>query len=191
LNVIKGDHYSAEVWDNHNQRFVVKAYLHECSCCEWQHTGKPCHHALSLITAQQIRDVMMSDFVHEYYSMEMFRKAYAKNIESLCSKGKWPKVDLSFQVGAPLKKRVVGRQRKNSIKGCLEGGSGRSKSSSKVAENQNEKTKKWAEAKCNVLTVESWDTGKQATYAHLMEQRKGKIYSSISSHVYFIYVLFT
>jgi hypothetical protein len=35
LSVIKGDHYSAEVWDNRNQRFVVKVYLHECSCCEW------------------------------------------------------------------------------------------------------------------------------------------------------------
>jgi hypothetical protein len=84
------------VWDNRNQRFVVKVYLHECSCCEWQHTGKPCHHALSLITAQQIRDVMTDDFVHEYYSVEMFRKAYAQNIESLCSKEKWPKVDLPF-----------------------------------------------------------------------------------------------
>jgi hypothetical protein len=33
LTVIKGDNYAAEVWDNYNQRFVVKAYLHECSCC--------------------------------------------------------------------------------------------------------------------------------------------------------------
>jgi hypothetical protein len=65
LSVIKGDHYSTKVWDNRNQRFAVKVYLHECSYCEWQHTGKPCHHALSLITTQQIRDVMMEDFAHE------------------------------------------------------------------------------------------------------------------------------
>lgn len=77
LNVIKGDSYAAEVWDNCNHRFVVKAYRHECTCLEWQHTGKPCQHALSLITAQQIRNVMMEDFVHDYYSMEKFRKAYA------------------------------------------------------------------------------------------------------------------
>jgi hypothetical protein len=82
LSVIKGDHYSTEVWDNRNQRFMVKSYLHECSCSEWQHTGKPCHHALSLITAQQIRDVM-EDFVNEYYFVEMFRKAYARSIVSL------------------------------------------------------------------------------------------------------------
>jgi hypothetical protein len=83
LSVTKGDNYSTEVWDNRSQRFVVKAYFHECSCNEWQHTGKPCHHALSLITAQQIRDVMMEDFVNEYYSVKMFRKTYARSIVSL------------------------------------------------------------------------------------------------------------
>jgi hypothetical protein len=68
--------------------------------------------------------------------------------------------DVHTCTSSSSRKRVVGRQRKNKIKGCLKGGSGRSKSSSKVAENQNEKTIKWSEAKCNVLTVESWDTGK-------------------------------
>jgi hypothetical protein len=43
-------------------------------------------------------------------------------------------VELPFQVGAPLKKRPVGRQSKNRIKGCLEGGSGGSKSGSNVLE---------------------------------------------------------
>lgn len=130
------------VWDNCNHRFVVKAYLHECSCCEWQHTGKPCQHALSLITARQIRNVRMEDFVHDYYSVEKFRKAYARQIEQLPSKEKWPKVELAFKVGAPLSKRGVGRQQKNRIKSCLEGGSGGSKCTKKVAENENEKTKK-------------------------------------------------
>jgi hypothetical protein len=48
---------------------------------------------------------MMEDFVHEYYSVQMFRKAYAR--KSLCSKEKWPKVDMPFQVGAPLKKKAI------------------------------------------------------------------------------------
>lgn len=51
LTVIKGENYATEVWDNCNHRFVVEAYCHECTCCEWQHMGKPCQHALSLITA--------------------------------------------------------------------------------------------------------------------------------------------
>lgn len=135
------------VWDNCNHRFVVKAYLHECSCCEWQHTGKPCQHALSLITTRQIRNVRMEDFVHDYYSVEKFRKAYARQIEQLPSKEKWPKVELAFKVGAPLSKRGVGRQQKNRIKSCLEGGSGGSKCTKKVAENENEKTKKMIRGK--------------------------------------------
>jgi hypothetical protein len=72
------------VWDvfpEADNRFVVKAYLHECSCCKWQHTGKTCQRALSLITDhRQIRNVRMEDFVHDYYSMDKFRKAYARLI---------------------------------------------------------------------------------------------------------------
>jgi hypothetical protein len=142
LSVIKGDNYAAEVWDNCNHRFAVKAYKHECSCLEWQHTGKPCQHALSLIAAQHIRKAM-EDIVHEYYYVEKFRNAYARLIEPLPDKSKWPTVDLPNVVGAPS----VGRQRKNWIKSCLESGSGGSKSSPKVAENQNEKTKKMIRGK--------------------------------------------
>jgi hypothetical protein len=60
-----------------------------------------------------------------------------------------------------------------------------------AAQNQNERTKKWSKAKCGVLTVESWDTGKQATNVHLMELRKGEVCYFVASHVYFIHVLFT
>ena len=54
----------------------------------------------------------MEDFVHDYYSVEKFKKAYARQIEQLPSKEKWPKVELAFEVGAPLSKRGVGRQQK-------------------------------------------------------------------------------
>jgi hypothetical protein len=46
-------------------------------------------------------------------------------------------VDFAKEVGAPLGKRGVGRQRKNRIKSCLEGGSNKKKPS-----NDTEKTKK-------------------------------------------------
>lgn len=54
LTVVKADSVSAHVWDSsstHN-RHVVKSHLHECTCLEWQHTGKPCQHALALIASQ-------------------------------------------------------------------------------------------------------------------------------------------
>jgi hypothetical protein len=54
LTVISSDSFAAEIWELNtiHNRHVVKTYLHECSCLEWQHTGKPCQHALALITAQ-------------------------------------------------------------------------------------------------------------------------------------------
>lgn len=72
LTVVQSDNFVAEVWDTsttHNIH-VVNSYLQECSCLEWQHTRKPCQHALVLITAQQSSDVKIEDFVHEYYSIK-------------------------------------------------------------------------------------------------------------------------
>jgi hypothetical protein len=46
-------------------------------------------------------------------------------------------VDIGFHVGAPLGRRKVGRQRKNRIKGCIEGGSGK-----KTSANKTEKARK-------------------------------------------------
>jgi zinc finger SWIM domain-containing protein 3 len=63
----------------------VKAHIHYCSCLEWQHTGKPCHHALALLTTQQI-DVNQEDYVHEYYFVERFHNAYKRMIEPLPDK---------------------------------------------------------------------------------------------------------
>ncbi|CAA0839026.1 Unknown protein [Striga hermonthica] len=85
LNVVQGDNYAAQVVDMSaaNIRHVVKAYLHECTCEEWQHTGKPCQHALALITQQPFRDVMMENFVNDYYSVERFKNAYKRIIEPL------------------------------------------------------------------------------------------------------------
>jgi hypothetical protein len=39
-------------------------------------TGMPCIHALAFI-ATLSREVYMVDLVHQYYSVHMFRKAYA------------------------------------------------------------------------------------------------------------------
>jgi hypothetical protein len=60
--------------------------------------------------------------VDDYYSVNRFRVAYAREIEPLTDKTQWPQVELPFAVGAPLPKGEVGRRRKLRIKGCLEGG---------------------------------------------------------------------
>jgi hypothetical protein len=83
LSLIKGDHYCAEVQDNNNvlAKHIVKGDIKYCSCLKWQHIGKPCQHALVIIIAQQLRDVGMEHFVDDYFSVERFKKAYARRVE--------------------------------------------------------------------------------------------------------------
>jgi hypothetical protein len=144
LSLAKGDHYCAEVQDNNNvlAKHIVKADLNYCSCLEWQHTGKPCQHGLVVIIAQPFRDVGMENFVDDYFSVEKFKKAYTRRVEPLGDRSFWPQVELKDEVCAPLLKRLVGRQRKNRIKGCLEGGSGK-----KASGNETEKAKKLVRGK--------------------------------------------
>nr|XP_020200936.2 uncharacterized protein LOC109786792 isoform X1 [Aegilops tauschii subsp. strangulata] len=48
-----------------DERHVVKTLTHECTCLQWQHTGKPCDHALAFINVLQARNfVNMEDYVH-------------------------------------------------------------------------------------------------------------------------------
>jgi hypothetical protein len=58
-------------------------------------------------------------------------------VEQLGDRSFWPEVEIAADVDAPLSKRAVGRQRKNRIKGCLEGGSGK-----KLSGNETGKAKK-------------------------------------------------
>jgi hypothetical protein len=109
------------------ERHVVKTLTHECTCLQWQHTGKPCDHALAFINVLQARNfVNMEDYVHEYYSVSRFRAAYAGEIEPLTDKNQWPHVDMGFVLRAPLptgNKKGAGRTRKQRMKSWWEGGS--------------------------------------------------------------------
>jgi hypothetical protein len=70
----------------------------------------PCQHALCLIIAQPFRDVKLEEFVDEYYSVEKFHNAYKRVVVSHGDKLFWPEVDIGVPIGAPLRKRSVGRQ---------------------------------------------------------------------------------
>jgi hypothetical protein len=51
LKIEPSTNWSAEVWDHSGSkvmRHVVKLNQRTCTCCEWQHTGKPCQHVLAL-----------------------------------------------------------------------------------------------------------------------------------------------
>jgi hypothetical protein len=78
LCVEKSSLWGAEVMDTKTGRgHVVNTELHDCTCLEWQHTGKPCEHAI-LFLASQPR-INMHPYLHEYYSVARF-----KALNSIC-----------------------------------------------------------------------------------------------------------
>ncbi|KAG6427693.1 hypothetical protein SASPL_111939 [Salvia splendens] len=100
-------------------RHVVDLEQHTCSCREWQVSGKPCSHALAVITSR--RNPKMVDYLQPYFSVSLFSLAYAGVISPFPDKSQWPSMNLGFKVLPPLLKRAPGRPRKNRITGCLEG----------------------------------------------------------------------
>jgi hypothetical protein len=64
-------------WNN-TKRHIVDLVNHKCSCMVWQITGKPCRHLLAWILSN--RGLQIKDFMHEYYSADKFRAAYADRV---------------------------------------------------------------------------------------------------------------
>jgi zinc finger SWIM domain-containing protein 3 len=99
-------------------RHAVELDRQECTCREWQLTGKPCMHAIAFICS--LRGSNLEDYVHEYFSIAKFRVAYEGVIRPMTDKSQWVNVDLEFNVHPPLMKRPPGRPKKERIPGCLE-----------------------------------------------------------------------
>lgn len=123
LKVTKGLPNRAEVTevykDQEVRRHVVYLNQNECTCREWQVTGKPCPHALAVITTS--RQPSFEPYVDEAYSVAKLRAAYDKGWPNITDKTQWPDVDKGFKLLPPIgKKRAVGRQKKNRILSWLE-----------------------------------------------------------------------
>ena len=58
--------------------------------------------------------------MHEYYSVQRFRAAYAQRVEPMPDRSQWPEVDLGFIVWPPLLGRAAGRPRVVRIRGSNE-----------------------------------------------------------------------
>jgi hypothetical protein len=87
--VTKGHPEEAEVIeiykDEEVRRRVMYPTQHICTYKEWQVTGKPCPHALAVITT--LRQPNMDFYVHNYYSVEKFQTAYRGIIPSITDRG--------------------------------------------------------------------------------------------------------
>jgi hypothetical protein len=85
-------------WNN-TKRHNVDLVNSTCSCRQWQLTGKPCRHTLAWILTNRLR---IKDFVHEYYSVNKFRAAYADRVPPMPDRVDWPEVDLGYRLFPPL-----------------------------------------------------------------------------------------
>lgn len=119
LHVVKSSLQGGEVKDTKTtRRHVVHTEKKECSCIEWQHTGKPCEHAIIFLASKP--KLNMYTYLHEYYSVEKFRAAYEHPIPPLTDQSQWPEVDIEFTLCAPLTRRKAGRPKHNRYKVVLE-----------------------------------------------------------------------
>jgi hypothetical protein len=62
----------------------------------------------------------MEDFVHEYFSVHRFRKAYEGTFKPMTSQEQWPRVDLGYKLKKPKLRRKPGRPRVSRINGSDE-----------------------------------------------------------------------
>jgi hypothetical protein len=98
-----------------NIRHAINLEQKSCTCRSWQVTGNPCSHALDFI-ATLSREIDMADFVNQYYSGDMFRKAYAGVFTPMTSKQLWKRGDVGCTIKKPQLRRKPGRARVSRIK---------------------------------------------------------------------------
>lgn len=99
------------------QRFVVHLQNHTCTCRLWDLTGVPCVHACAAIKSIKGRP---ENYIHEYFTMEYFFKAYEYEINPMTGPDFWPKTD-NEPIQPPLLRRPPGRPKKQRHKSSLEG----------------------------------------------------------------------
>ena len=96
-------------------KYAVNLGQKTCSCKAWQVSGQPCTHALAYISKIS-REVRMEDFVHEYFSVDRFKKAYECSFNPMTSKDNWPHVNLPYKINKPKLRRKPGRPRTSRVK---------------------------------------------------------------------------
>ncbi|KAL6898079.1 hypothetical protein ACP4OV_006675 [Aristida adscensionis] len=113
MKVVRSTDWLAEVTElgmtQNFVRHVVDLRKKECSCLEWQMCGKPCNHALALITYSGNE---IEKHVDEYFSVRRFKLAYEVVTKPLTEKAQWPKVDTGFVLLPPWMKGSTEKQHK-------------------------------------------------------------------------------
>ena len=125
MTVVKRSTHEAEVTavdrEKRERRYPVDLKARTCSCRKWQITGQPCIHALYFITSMRGPASEIDQYVHPYYSVQMFNATYADNLPAMEGKQQWDVVDPGFKLCAPVQNRPHGRPRKTRIRAKSEG----------------------------------------------------------------------
>jgi hypothetical protein len=94
--------------------YVVDLRNKTCGCRQWEMTDIPCAHAICAILFD-CREP--KDYAHEYYSLEMYKKAYAPLIYPMPSEEQWVRA-IGHDILEPPRPRVApGRPRKLRMRG--------------------------------------------------------------------------
>jgi hypothetical protein len=59
-----------------------------CGCRQWDMTGNPCLHAIFSILYDSSK---LEDYLHQYYSVEKYKRAYDPMIFQMRSEDQWVK----------------------------------------------------------------------------------------------------
>ncbi|XP_044960420.1 uncharacterized protein LOC123411521 [Hordeum vulgare subsp. vulgare] len=125
MKCIRSGTYEGEVTytDTKNRvwRYRVNLSTRECTCRQWQIRGKPCIHALHLMTVIGGADGEVDQYCSEYFSVAKFMVAYADNVPALLGKDQWNTVDPGFKLHARVITRPPGRPRNQRIRDGEEG----------------------------------------------------------------------
>ncbi|KAM0902373.1 hypothetical protein ACQ4PT_019399 [Festuca glaucescens] len=79
-----------------------------CDCKRWQLTGIPCHHAIACCRKDNIN---YENLVHNCYTVETYKRAYAYTLAPLRGRAFWEKMNAT-RVHPPLYTKVMGRPKR-------------------------------------------------------------------------------
>ncbi|KAB1212479.1 hypothetical protein CJ030_MR5G005020 [Morella rubra] len=104
-----GDGVEFEVDHHTESRRVVNMHDKSCSCSRWQISGIPWPH---VVCAIHYTHQVPEDFVHDYFRIDAYRRAYEPVMHAMPGPEDWPKVMGHDPILPPRVKARTGRPRK-------------------------------------------------------------------------------
>jgi len=95
-----------EITDKQNQ-YVVNLVRRTCGCRQWDMTGIPCAHAICAIWIDGVEPV---DYVSDWYTVDMLKKAYEPVVYPMPGEEQWTKTN-GEHVDPPMSRIQPGRPR--------------------------------------------------------------------------------